>query len=308
MTVNEIANSISICGLVCALSSCKSSCTGCRSQVGDCSIKKCSSKKELDYCFLCEEFPCHEGMFKNIRLNAFNMIAKEEGLQKLAEYLLRNYQNGIQYHRRDGIKGDYDRLQKEQEVISLLKNGRPDPYDICPTYESQSFCIRLISIDDAEDLVKCYSNPKSQRFFNYDPLGNDDYFVGFTLKQMRDLIWGWLNKDYKTRFFVRFSIIDKLLDKAVGTIEMYPQGRRGILRIDILPEYERQINIGELLYISDNFFYDFICNIIVSKAIPEASERTKALIENGYTPYPKNDNWDREYYFMKPSIERKQDD
>ena len=61
-----------------------------------------------------------------------------------------NFQNGIQYHRNDGIKGDYDRLQSEQEVISLLKNGRPDPYDVCPTYESQSFSIELISMDDTE--------------------------------------------------------------------------------------------------------------------------------------------------------------
>ncbi len=82
------------------------------------------------------------------------MVAKEEGLHKLAEYLLKNYQNGIQYHRSDGLKGDYDRRQSEEKIISLLKNGRPDPYDVCPTYESKSFYIRLISVDDIEDLLK----------------------------------------------------------------------------------------------------------------------------------------------------------
>jgi len=173
-----------------------------------------------------------------------------------------------------------------------------DPYDVCPTYESQSLSIRLISMEDAEDLVKCYSSPQSQRFFNSDNCsGGDDYFVGFTLQKMKDMIGGWINKDYKTRYFVRFSIIDKILDIAIGTIEMFPE--KSILRIDIEPEYERQTYIVELLYLSDNFFYDFHCDMIVTKSIPEATERIKALLDCGYIPYPKSDTWNREHYFMK---------
>ena len=126
MTVKEIENSIGICGLVCALCNCKSTCLGCKNKNEDCPIKKCSSEKGRDYCFLCEKFPCDEGIFKSIRVRAFNMVAKEDGLQNLAQYIIRNFQNGIQYHRNDGIKGDYDRLQTEQEVISLLKDGRPN--------------------------------------------------------------------------------------------------------------------------------------------------------------------------------------
>lgn len=176
---------------------------------------------------------------------------------------------------------------------------RPDPFDICPTYDSKTFHVRLISIDDAEDLVKCYSNSESQRFFNYDPCCRHDYFTGFTLEQMKDMIYGWLNKDYRRRYFVRFSIINKEIRKAVGTLEMYPPDERGILRIDILPEYERQNNIAELLELSDHFFYDFDCDMIITKAIPEASERIAALKICGYTMYPKSDTWDREDYYVK---------
>lgn len=184
-------------------------------------------------------------------------------------------------------------------IKTLTENNRPDPYDKCPTYFSKTFSIRLISMDDVEDLAECYSNPESQRFFNFDPSDNYDYFVGFTLEQMREMIWGWINKDYKTRFFVRFSIIDNTLNKAIGTLEMYPPDERGILRIDLAPEYEYQNYIIELLELSDNFFYDFNCTMIVTKAIPEAFERVAALKKCGYTPYPKNPSWNREYYYMK---------
>lgn len=41
---------------------------------------------------------------------------------------------------------------------------------------------------------------------------------------------------------------------------------------------------------------------MVTKAIPEALERIKALIENGYTSYPKSNSWDREFYYIKSSM------
>lgn len=292
MTVKEIEKSFGICGLVCALCSYKSNCAGCRCKDGDCSVKRCCLGKGLDYCFLCGEFPCGEEMFKSIRLKAFNMVAKEYGLQRLAEYLMRNFQNGIQYHRNDGIKGDYDRLQSEQEVISLLKDGRLDPYDVCPTYESRRFLLRLVSLDDAKDLLKCYSNSEAQRFFNDDSCdfgyGNIDT----------------LENSYYNKNFIRFSIIDKSTDNAVGTVEMF-RGEHGVLRIDIMPEYECKNHLSEFFEIADHFFNDFNCDRIVSKAIPEATERIKALTKCGYTPYPQSDTWSREHYYIKTQNRKK---
>ena len=82
-------------------------------------------------------------------------------------------------------------------------------------------------------------------------------------------------------------------------------GTHGILRIDIMPEYECEKYLSELLEISDHFYNDFICDRIVSKALPEATERIIALIKYGYTPYPKSDIWNREHYFMKPRSRKK---
>lgn len=296
MMAREIEQSIGICGLVCALCSYKSNCSGCRCKDGDCSVKKCSVEKGVDYCFLCDKFPCSVEMFKNVRLKAFNMVAREEGLQKLAEYLQRNLQNGIQYHRNDGLKGDYDKLQSEEDVITLLRDGRLDPYDVCPTYESQGFVLRLVSVNDAKDLLACYSDSTAQQFFNDDNC-NFGYENVDTLEKMQDNIKLWIDS-YRNRNFTRFSIVHKLTNKPVGTIEIF-SGKHGVLRIDIMPEYEHENYLSEIITLADYFFNDFQCERIVSKAIPVASERIKALVHCGYLPYQPSSNWSREDYYMK---------
>jgi RimJ/RimL family protein N-acetyltransferase len=171
-----------------------------------------------------------------------------------------------------------------------------DPYDICPTYESQSFLLRLVSPDDAKDLLRCYSNSESQRFFNDD---NCDFGYGNvdSLEKMQYNIKLWLDS-YHTKNFIRFSIIDKSTDNAVGTVEMFG-GKHGILRIDIMPEHECESRLSEFFETADRFFNDFNCDCIVSKAIPEAKERIKALKKCGYAPYPQSDTWSREHYYMK---------
>lgn len=62
-------------------------------------------------------------MFSNshdIRLRAFVRCAKEEGIDKLAEYVLRNQNNGICY----GYQKDYDGLGSEEAVLKLLRSGQ----------------------------------------------------------------------------------------------------------------------------------------------------------------------------------------
>ena len=62
-------------------------------------------------------------MFSNthdIRLRAFVRCIKEEGAEKLAEYLIRNQGNGILY----GHNKDYDNLKNEEIVLKLLRTGQ----------------------------------------------------------------------------------------------------------------------------------------------------------------------------------------
>ena len=134
MTLREIKESYAICGLVCSLCMYNLNCSRCRCKSEHCEIKECCTEKGLNYCFECEEYPCNKEMHKNLRIRAFNSVARTEGLDKLAEYLYINHNRGIKYHRAENQVGDYDRCKTMEEVIDLLKNGKPNPYDDCPTY------------------------------------------------------------------------------------------------------------------------------------------------------------------------------
>ena len=48
-----------------------------------------------------------------------------------------------------------------------------NPYKDCPMYETQNFIFRLVSEEDAEDLLACYSDPKAQGLFNIDNFPTD---------------------------------------------------------------------------------------------------------------------------------------
>lgn len=125
MTRQEIEKGYGICGLVCGLCSYRNVCPGCREKTEDCEVKKCCLEKGLGHCFECEEYPCDKKLYGGVRSRAFNQVAREEGLERLAGYLYRNWKNGMKYHKEDGTTGDYDSCQTVEEVISLLKNGKP---------------------------------------------------------------------------------------------------------------------------------------------------------------------------------------
>lgn len=125
INVEEIRESIAFCGLVCKLCNegVSGLCKGCRQKHDQCSIKVCCHGKNLDGCWECKEFPCEEGMFMNSKIKAFIQCAKDEGLNKLAEYLKKNNDNGIYYHNKDDSQGDYDNLDDLDKVLCLLKKG-----------------------------------------------------------------------------------------------------------------------------------------------------------------------------------------
>ncbi len=123
-----------------------------------------------------------------------------------------------------------------EDVIDLLKNGKPNTYDVCPTYESKRFILRQVSPYDTANLLLCYSNPEAQAIFNSDRCTSD--FCYSSLDEMKRCIDGWLDA-YKKKHFVRFSIIDKQKDKAVGTVEIFGSDENyghSVLRVDIHPQ------------------------------------------------------------------------
>ena len=101
---------IAYCGLACCVCSENDKCVGC--QAGGCDIHSwcknynCCREKGLNGCWECNEFPCSGGMLDKPRIRAFARFVKEYGENKLVRCLLRNKENGIQYHYAGQLVGD----------------------------------------------------------------------------------------------------------------------------------------------------------------------------------------------------------
>ncbi len=160
-------------------------------------------------------------------------------------------------------------------------------YEYCPSFESDKFLLRLISSTDTADLLKVYSDPLAVPFFNSDNCNGDD-FCYKTLERMKQAVDFWIFS-YKEKYFVRWTIIDKETMEAIGTIELFHREADehfyecGLLRLDLRSDYETADFIAKIISLIKEATYDlFYCNIIATKAVPQATERIKALRELGF--------------------------
>jgi len=166
------------------------------------------------------------------------------------------------------------------------EQGSKDPYEHCPAYENDRFLLRLVSMDDAQSLLPCYSRPTDSVTAN---AFNCTYGYGSqTVEEMRDVIRMWLEA-YRARGYVRWSVVDKRVGTAVGTIELCKRqiadacNGWGILRLDLGGAYERGAEIWEILsLLLADLITMFDCTVIVTKAIPAAGERIAALGRLGF--------------------------
>ncbi|MGV8984449.1 GNAT family N-acetyltransferase [Clostridium sp.] len=162
-------------------------------------------------------------------------------------------------------------------------------YVSCPEFENKRFNLRFISIDDCDDLLKVYSDKKAGALFNSDNCGGDDFYYN-TCERMEQALDYW-KFEYDRKSFVRWSIVDKKDNIAIGTIELFRRDSKdyfnncGLLRLDLRSEYETKVNIIDILkLIIDKIYQLFECNMIATKAFPIASERVKALKELDFSP------------------------
>ncbi len=162
-----------------------------------------------------------------------------------------------------------------------------DVYDQIPVMESDRFLLREINEDtDAEDLLKVYSDETAVPFFNSDNCVNGFYYV--STKEMKDTIDFW-KKEYEKKYYVRWAVVDKNSNCAIGTIELFNRKSNdyfnncGLLRLDLRSDYEKQDNIENILAIIVPKTKEmFACDKIATKAIPIAKERIKALEHTGF--------------------------
>lgn len=155
-----------------------------------------------------------------------------------------------------------------------------NPFLNCPEVKTNHFSIRLICKNDSASLFKCYNNKTAVELMNDD---NCDFgFYTESVEKMTETVGYWIDF-YNKQYFIRFTIVDNKTGVAVGTIEGFC-GEIGVLRVDIASEFEKEEYLSELFNFAKSNFYEYFGNeYLVTKAIPKADERCKAL---------KNANWE----------------
>ncbi|MDZ5253705.1 DUF3795 domain-containing protein [Clostridium sp. LIBA-8841] len=131
MNIESITKRIGYCGLICPLCHEADKCSGCKSENNCCGRHlssegcfqfNCCIKEGINGCWECEEAPCDKDMFSeehDIKNRTFVKVAKNEGIEKLAQYVAENQSKGIIY----GWNKDYDNLGSEEAIVDLLHNG-----------------------------------------------------------------------------------------------------------------------------------------------------------------------------------------
>lgn len=160
-------------------------------------------------------------------------------------------------------------------------------YKQCPVLQNDGFVLRLVNDNDTEDLLKVYSNMQAVPLFNSDNCHGDDFHYT-SIERMRQAVDFW-KQAYQNGWFVRFAVLDKRSNEAIGTIEEFRREEKdfftdcGLLRLDLRGDYENQTDIKNILsLIAEPSFELFGCGKVSTKAIPSAKERIKALTALGF--------------------------
>lgn len=161
-----------------------------------------------------------------------------------------------------------------------------NPYEKCPVFENENFLLRFVEIDDALDLLLVYSDENAVPLFNSDNCVDNFHYT--SLERMRKTIEFW-QQEYQKKYYVRWTILDKNVHHAIGTIELFNRkaddyfNNRGLLRLDLRSDYERLDKILEILSIILLPAFDlFDCQMIATKVPAFAAERKIAVEKLGF--------------------------
>lgn len=167
-----------------------------------------------------------------------------------------------------------------------------DVYEVCPTFKNDLVTLRQTTFEDAEGLLKCYSDVNAVPFFNSDNCDGDTFYYTTVERLMKTMeLWDY---SYRNHSFVRWTVILNKTNEIIGSIEMFHRraddefNHYGLLRMDLQSKFENKEVISSILEISNQQFYKlFDVRSILTKAVPEATERTASLKEKGFVPLGK---------------------
>lgn len=160
-------------------------------------------------------------------------------------------------------------------------------YENCPLLENENYLLRLVSETDVSDLVEVYSDKNALPFFNSDNCNGDNFYYP-TEEKMFEAVKFWLFS-YHEHYFVRFTVIDKSVNKAVGTVEIFRRDSDdkfdgdGVLRLDVKSGYEEENILYDILSVIVPYAFGMIdCTEIITKVPCYAVERIKAVQKLGF--------------------------
>lgn len=160
-------------------------------------------------------------------------------------------------------------------------------YEQLPSFDGENFKLRGVKESDAEDLLKVYSDEKAVPFFNGDNCHGDDFHYT-TIERVSGAIKFWL-WSYDNGYFVRWAVVDKSSNSAVGTIELFHHDdeaaaydNSGLLRLDLRSGYENEAAIKEILTLIKQPVFDLFGDKIVTKVKSFASDRLAAVKSLGF--------------------------
>lgn len=160
-------------------------------------------------------------------------------------------------------------------------------YETCPILESENFIIRLFLDEDCDDLLKVYSDKNALPFFNSDNCDGDNFYYS-TKERMSDAIEFW-HMAYENGWFVRMSIVDKNIERVIGTVELCVRisedefNNMGILRVDVRSDYEEEEVLYDIFGLVTPKLEEMLgCKGVLTKTLIYAVERMKAIQKVGF--------------------------
>ena len=160
-------------------------------------------------------------------------------------------------------------------------------YKEVPVFENNDYLLRFVKIEDSCDLLKVYSDKKALPFFNSDNCHGDNFYYP-TIERMNEAIQFWLYS-YKEKYFVRWAIVEKKSNTAIGTIELFHRiaedyfNHAGVLRLDLKSNFETAAVIQNVAKIIVPAAYNlFDTDKIITKIPLYAIERQAAFEKLGF--------------------------
>ena len=161
-------------------------------------------------------------------------------------------------------------------------------YEEVPEFENNDYLLRFVTVEDAKDLLKVYSDKNALPFFNSDNCHGDNFYYP-TIERMNEAIQFWLYS-YKEKYFVRWAIVEKKSNTAIGTIELFHRtaedffNHTGVLRLDLRSDLEKAEVIQNIANLIVPPAYDlFDADKIITKIPLYAIERQAAFGKSGFT-------------------------